>query len=213
MHMKTFLHVLKKFLNDKYSHREIDFYLSRRAENVHMDFNYSLLTLHEYEKIISDIEELWLMKRQDLKFKFALPSLYILLNENLTISYLKKILSMATIECKRYSGNVHILRTAYQRSAGYDLSAVKTKVLKPWGRTLINLDLNIAIPECYYGRVAGRSGLANTPGFIVHNGVIDLAYHCIVCVVVFNLSDEEYLVKTANRITQLTNERCFSQSL
>ena len=128
--MKTFLHVLKKFLNDKYSHREIDFYLSRRGENAHMDFNYSLLTLHEYEKIISDIEELWLMKRQDLKFKFALPSLYILLNENLTISYLKKILSMA-------------VKMA--------LSAVKTKVLKPWGRTLINLDLNIAIPECYYG--------------------------------------------------------------
>ena len=96
-----------------------------------MDLNYSLLTLHEYKKITSDIEELWLMKRHDLKFKFVLPSLYILLNENLTISYLKKILSMATIECKRYSSNVHILRTAYQGSAGYDLSAVETKVLKP----------------------------------------------------------------------------------
>ena len=78
---------------------------------------------------------------------------------------------------------------------------------------MIKLDLNIAIPECYYGRVVGRSGLANTPGFIVHDGVIDSDYHCIACVVLFNLSDEEYLVKTANRITQLTIERCFSQSL
>ena len=59
-----------------------------------------------------------------------------LLNENLTISYLEKLLKMGTIECKTF------LR-AYQASAGYDLFAVETKVLKPWGRTLIKLDLSM----------------------------------------------------------------------
>ena len=40
-----------------------------------MGLNYSMLTLHEYAQIISDIEELWLMKRHDMKFKFILPQL------------------------------------------------------------------------------------------------------------------------------------------
>ena len=73
MHMIAFLHFLKKFLNGKYPYIDLDFYPSRCAQNVHMGFNYSLLTLHEHEQIISDIEELWLMKIHDMKFKFILP--------------------------------------------------------------------------------------------------------------------------------------------
>ena len=72
MHMKSFLHFLKKFLNDNYLHTDFDFCLSRRAQNVNMGLNYSLLTLHEYEQIISDSQELWLMKRHDMKFKLTL---------------------------------------------------------------------------------------------------------------------------------------------
>ena len=79
----------------------------------------------------------------------------------------------------------------YRGSAGYDLYAAETKVLKPGGRTLIKLDLNIAIPKSYYRRILGRSGLANTGGIIVHDGTIDSDYRGIVCVVLFNLSDEE----------------------
>ena len=54
MHMKIFLYFLKKFLNDKNQHIGFDFYLSRRGQNVHMRFNYSLLTMHEYEQFIFD---------------------------------------------------------------------------------------------------------------------------------------------------------------
>ena len=41
---------------------------------------------------------------------------------------------MATIECKTYSSNAHIPKRGYQTSAGYDIFAAKTKILKPWGR-------------------------------------------------------------------------------
>ena len=51
------------------------FYLSRCAQNVHMGLNNSLLTLYEYEQIISDVEKHWLMKRHGMKFKFILPQL------------------------------------------------------------------------------------------------------------------------------------------
>ena len=73
--MKAFLHFLKKFLNNKYPHVDFDFYLSRHAQNVQMGLNYSLLTLHEYEQIISDIEELWHVKRHHIMLKFILPQL------------------------------------------------------------------------------------------------------------------------------------------
>ena len=40
---------------------------------------------------------------------------------------------MATIECKTYSSNAHIPKRGYQTSAGYDIFAAETKILKPWG--------------------------------------------------------------------------------
>ena len=58
MHMKAFLHFFKKLLNYKYPYIDFDFYLTHYVQNVHMGLNYSLLTLHEYEQIISDIEKL-----------------------------------------------------------------------------------------------------------------------------------------------------------
>ena len=114
-----------------------------------MGLDYNLLTLHEYEQIISDIEELWLMKRHDMKFKFILPQLIILLKWKFDYIIFRKILKMATIECKTYSSNAHIPRRAYQASAGYNLFAAETKVLKPWGKALIKLDLSMSILESY----------------------------------------------------------------
>ena len=120
---------------------------------------------------------------------------------------------MATIECKTYSSNAHIPETAYQGSAGYDLFAAGTKVLKPFIRALVRLDLLVAIPKDYYWWIVRRSGIANTRGIIVHNGTIDLDYRGIVCVVLFDLYDEEYLVEAGNRIAQLIIEQCFTSKL
>ena len=113
-------------------------------------------------------------------------------------------------ECKTYSSNAHVFKRAYQGLAGYDLFAAETKVLKPRGRALIKLDLSMAIPEGYYGRIVEHSGLENMCGIILHDGTIDSDYRGVVCVILFNLSDEEYLVELGNCIAQLINERCFT---
>ena len=73
--MKTFLQILKRFLNEKYSGIRFDLYLSRRTKNFHMGLNCNILTSHEHDQIISDIEEIWLLKRQDTNFKFVMPQL------------------------------------------------------------------------------------------------------------------------------------------
>ena len=89
--MKIFLHILKTILNEKYPHINFEFYLSR-CTNVHMGLNCSILTLHEHDQIISDVEEIWLLKRQDTNFKLYYRSLCILLNGNSIILFLEKIL-------------------------------------------------------------------------------------------------------------------------
>ena len=81
-----------------------------------------------------------------------------------------------SIECKKYSSNAHIPKRAYPDSAGYDFQAAETKVLKSWNRELIRLDLLMAIPKGYYGRIVGGSGLANIHGITVYNGTVDSDY-------------------------------------
>lgn len=43
-------------------------------------------------------------------------------------------------------------------------------------------------------------------GIVVHGGTIDSDYHGDVCMVLFNLSDKEYVVRMGNHITQLIIE-------
>ena len=45
-------------------------------------------------------------------------------------------------------------------SAGLDLSAAEDKIIPANGRGLIKTDLQVAIPDGCYGRIAPRSGLA-----------------------------------------------------
>ena len=50
------------------------------------------------------------------------------------------------------------------------------KNLKPWGRELIFVDLHMAIPDGYYGRIVCCSSIAKKYGIMVHNGTTDLDY-------------------------------------
>ena len=91
----------------------------------------------------------------------------------------------------------------YNGSAGYDLFANERKIIKPSGRALVRVDLNLAIPEGYYGSIVGRSGLANTHGIVAFPGAIDCDYRGVLCVILFNLSGDTYLVEIGSRIAQI----------
>lgn len=60
------------------------------------------------------------------------------------------------------------------------------------------------------GGIIGHSGLANVHGITAFNGTIDSDYRGTVCVILFNLTNEKYVVETGNRIAQLIIERCFT---
>ena len=64
----------------------------------------------------------------------------------------------------------------------------------------------MSIPEGYYGRIVGWSGITNICGIIVHDGTTDSDYQGVVYVVLFNLSNKEYMVEAGNCIAQLIIE-------
>ncbi len=96
-------------------------------------------------------------------------------------------------------------------SAGMDLRANLDKpiVLKPLERCLVPTGLYIALPEGYEAQVRPRSGLAIKKGIGVLNspGTIDADYRGEICVILVNLSADEFVVENGERIAQMVITR------
>ncbi len=92
-------------------------------------------------------------------------------------------------------------------SAGMDLRANLTTpiVLKPMQRCLVPTGLYIALPEGYEAQVRPRSGLAIKKGITVLNspGTIDADYRGEICVILVNLSTEDFVIENGERIAQM----------
>ena len=75
------------------------------------------------------------------------------------------------------------------------------------------MDLQIHVPDCCYGRVALRSGMALHHNIDVGGGVIDGDYRGNVGVILFNHSDKPFVVARGNRIAQLICEKVYLPAL
>ena len=106
----------------------------------------------------------------------------------------------------------HALPTyATEASAGMDLRANLSEpiVLKPLQRCLVPTGLYMALPVGYEAQVRPRSGLAIKKGVTVLNtpGTIDADYRGEVCVILVNLSAEEFVIEDGERIAQMVIAR------
>ena len=92
-------------------------------------------------------------------------------------------------------------------SAGMDLRANLDNplVLKPLQRCLVPTGLYIALPPGYEAQVRPRSGLAVKRGITVLNapGTIDADYRGEICVILINLSVEDFVIEDGERIAQM----------
>ena len=92
-------------------------------------------------------------------------------------------------------------------SAGMDLRAFVDAdvVLKPFERKLIPTGLYIELPEGYEAQIRPRSGLAIKSGITVLNspGTIDADYRGEIKVILINLSQNEFTIKSGDRICQM----------
>ena len=92
-------------------------------------------------------------------------------------------------------------------SAGMDLRAFlpEAVVLKPLERKLIPTGLFVEIPAGFEAQIRPRSGLALKKGITVLNspGTIDADYRGEVGIILINLSDEDFVIESGERICQM----------
>jgi dUTP pyrophosphatase len=106
-------------------------------------------------------------------------------------------------------GDLSLPSYATGGSAGMDLVAAlrpgETRTLKPMQRMLIDTGIAIALPEGYEAQVRPRSGLALAYGITVLNapGTIDSDYRGEIGVLLFNSSNEDFIIERGMRIAQL----------
>ena len=96
-------------------------------------------------------------------------------------------------------------------AAGLDVRANNSEpiVLKPLGRAIVPTGLFLEIPAGGEVQVRPRSGLAAKKGVTVLNapGTIDADYRGEVCVILVNLSADDFVVERGERIAQLVLAR------
>lgn len=92
-------------------------------------------------------------------------------------------------------------------SAGMDLRAYLTEdvVLQPLDRKLIPTGLFIELPEGYEAQLRPRSGMAFKHGISLPNtpATIDSDYRGEIKIALINLSKEDFVVKSGERIAQM----------
>ena len=99
------------------------------------------------------------------------------------------------------------------QSAGMDLRAYLPEgpvTLKPMQRGLVKTGLFMELPDGYEAQVRPRSGLALKKGITVLNspGTIDADYRGEICVILINLSQEDFVINDGERIAQMVIAKC-----
>lgn len=94
---------------------------------------------------------------------------------------------------------------ATPQSAGADVRSKIDTIVPAHGRVLIPTGMFVAIPKGYEIQVRPRSGLALKKGITVLNtpGTIDSDYRKEIGVILFNTTDEDFVVNAGDRIAQI----------
>ncbi|NPA54996.1 MAG: dUTP diphosphatase [Epsilonproteobacteria bacterium] len=108
------------------------------------------------------------------------------------------------IKVKKLSPLAQIPSYQSSQAAGFDLHAISDVVIKPSQRVLIGTGLALELPEGYELQIRPRSGLAYKHGITVLNspGTVDSDYRGEIKVLLINHSDEDFCIKTGDRIAQ-----------
>ena len=98
-----------------------------------------------------------------------------------------------------------------EQSAGMDIRAnlAEPIVLKPLQRCLVPTGLYMALPKGFEAQIRPRSGLAIKKGIGVLNspGTIDADYRGEICIILVNLSSEDFIVEDGERVAQMVIAR------
>jgi deoxyuridine 5'-triphosphate nucleotidohydrolase len=87
--------------------------------------------------------------------------------------------------------------------AGADLKAFEPIIIPAKGKALVSTGLFMELPEGHVGLIWPRSGLAVKHSIDCGAGVIDANYRGEIKVLLFNHSNENFIIERGDRIAQL----------
>lgn len=111
---------------------------------------------------------------------------------------------MVTIKWLKLQPGAQIPLYRHKGDAGFDLTACGDTAIGPWERKLVPTGLKVEIPEGYEMQIRPRSGISlKTPLLIANSpGTVDSGYRGEVGIIVFNASNNPYVVRHGDRIAQ-----------
>ena len=129
---------------------------------------------------------------------------------------------MPTIKVKKLGEDVILPTRGSEFAAGYDLYAYAydasnanqdwSVMINPGGTLKISTGIIVELPECYFGGIYPRSGLATKQGLAPANkvGVIDSDYRGPIIVALHNHSEIPQIIHKGDRIAQLIVQPYFN---
>ena len=96
----------------------------------------------------------------------------------------------------------YVPERAHKTDAGLDVRARYDRLVEAHGSALIHTGLHVELPHNTAGLLVTKSGL-NVKHGITSTGLIDEGYTGEIIVKLYNNSDEDYLVRAGDRISQL----------
>jgi dUTP pyrophosphatase len=98
-------------------------------------------------------------------------------------------------------------------SSGIDLRSNYVYKIQPGKAVLVKTGLHVQIPEGYEIQIRSRSGLALKKGIMVLNspGTVDCDYRNEIGVILFNTSNEPFIINVGDRIAQMVVCRTYTQ--
>ena len=114
---------------------------------------------------------------------------------------------MVQILVKKLDKNIKLPTYKTSGSSGMDLEAyIKSKIIIKSGKTaIIPTGIAVAIPKNYEIQIRPRSGLAAKKGISVLNtpGTVDSDYRGEIKIILINLSEKSFVVKSGDRVAQM----------
>lgn len=106
-------------------------------------------------------------------------------------------------EFEKIHENAKLPTKNHESDTGYDVFCVEDKLIPARGSAVVDVGLKFAcIPEGWWVKVEGRSGLSYKHGILPHPGIIDNGYRGDAGIKLYNNSDKDYQVKSGDRIAQ-----------
>ena len=125
-----------------------------------------------------------------------------------------KIIKKMRLLIKKLSEDARVPSSGSPFAAGLDLYSLEDVIIRPNSKEIIGTGIAIewvddenVEEDCYYLRIAPRSGLAAKNSIDVLAGVIDCDYRGEIKVILINHSTEYFKVNKGDRIAQAILER------